>query len=343
MSQETMSDLRKNLVGCDYRPWWASQDDWDNRANDPDSVFYPSFIPSEDVAKRLFTFNMESVPVFMMDRDGGFIEIPGRAALRRDDNHFVTGIFTDGYQTAGHQYREWCLDLCAQVASADLGIQTAGLLKQGSQAWVSFSVKDTTTTPEGVEFRPNLLFTTGFDGSPSVAKRVVTLVVCDNTRNAALSEQGQTYRVKHTKHSTAKIHDAREALGIVFNSSDDFAAEVKALCEVTVTDKEWDKFLHSLVPMKADSALSVTVAGNKRDKLTALYRNDPRCAPWTNTAFGVLQAVNTYNLHETQVRKGNSRIEKIMENTISGAIDKEDNDAAKRLAAILRRKSLIAA
>jgi len=68
------------------------------------------------------------------------------------------------------------------------------------------------TTPEGVESRPNLLATRSFDGSIATTfKRVVTDVVCDNTREAALPAQGQAFKVKHSRHSQAQLDTAREA------------------------------------------------------------------------------------------------------------------------------------
>jgi len=55
-----------------------------------------------------------------------------------------------------------------------------------------------------VEFRPNLLATTSFDGSIATTfKRTVTTTVCDNTRELALTEKGQHYKVKHTRGSRA--------------------------------------------------------------------------------------------------------------------------------------------
>ena len=51
------------------------------------------------------------------------------------------------------------------------------------------------------------------------------------------------------------------------------------------------------------------MADSKRDSLDAMYRSDPRVAPWAGTAHGVLQAVNTYEHHAGTVR-GSSRTER---------------------------------
>ena len=105
-----------------------------------------------------------------------------------------------------HQYREWLVGTVANILDDDLSISSAGLLREGAVAWVEVSVPESITTPEGVEFRPNLLATTSFDGSIATTfKRTVTDVVCDNTREAALAEKGQAYKVKHSRNSHAQL------------------------------------------------------------------------------------------------------------------------------------------
>lgn len=44
------------------------------------------------------------------------------------------------------------------------------------------------------------------------------------------------------------------------------------------------------------------MADSKRARLDELYVYDPRVAPWTGTAHGVLQAVNTWARHHATVR-----------------------------------------
>ena len=216
------------------------------------------------------------------------------------------GIFASGY--AMHQYDEWLLTTVANILDDDLSISSAGLLRQGAVAWVEVSVPESITTPEGVEFRPNLLATTSFDGSIATTfKRTVTDVVCDNTRETALAESGQAYKVKHSRHSHARLHDARDALAMVHTLADDFAHEVAQLCATTVTDAQWARFLDAHVPRHgADgeplTARALTVADRKRDVLQRLYRHDDRVAPWAGTAHGVVAAVNTYEHHEARVR-----------------------------------------
>jgi phage/plasmid-like protein (TIGR03299 family) len=251
-----------------------------------------------------------------------WVEVPDKQAITRSDTGEVMGIFAPGY--ARHQYREWLLSTVAEIIDDDLSISSAGLLRGGAIAWVEVSVPDSIDTPEGVTFRPNLLATTSFDGSIATTfKRTVTDTVCDNTRSLALAEQGQAYKVKHSRYSDAKLADARQALAMVYTLADDFAAEVKQLCATDVTQTQWQTFLDGLVPItdaKSGEQLTgraLTLAEKKRDSLAKLYRHDDRVAPWAGTAMGVIKAVNTYEHHESTVR-GATRAERNMLRTVTG-------------------------
>lgn len=179
-------------------------------------------------------------------------------------------------------------------------------------------------------FRPNLLATTSFDGSIATTfKRTITDTVCDITREGALAEQGQAYKVKHSRYSHAQLAPAREALAMVHTLADDFAKEVATLCAITVTQDHWAKFLNAHVnrtDAKTGQLLkgrALAMADRKRDALNRLYWYDHRVAPWAGTAHGVVQAVNTYEHHEGIVR-GAARPERNMLRTVTGDFGKLD-------------------
>jgi len=199
---------------------------------------------------------------------------------------------------------------------------------------------DTITTPEGVAFRPNLLATTSFDGSIATTyKRTVTDTVCDNTRELALSERGQEVKVKHSRHSGLQLAPARHALAMVHTLAADFAAEIAALCATPVSPAQWRGFLDRHVP-RTDPSTSrplegraLTLADSKHARVDELYQHDPRVAPWTGTAHGVLQAVNTYSQHEGVVR--GDRAERNSLKTITGEFADVDRKTWQALKPVL--------
>jgi len=351
MSRETLTHLNTHtLIGHTDNRGTA----WHYRAEDQgqESNHYPGAIPVADVERRLFCWTAESrsiaveVPAAFghmthLSEAGlpvRWEHIEGRQAITRSDTDKVMGIFAAGYER--HQYREWLLTTVGNILDDTLSISSAGLLRGGAIAWVEVSVPEAITTPEGVEFRPNLLATTSFDGSIATTfKRTITATVCDNTRDLALGEKGQELKVRHSKNSRLKLGLARDALAIVHTAAEDFAREVQELCRMPVRSGQWSAFLDAHVPM-ADAdrqplqGRARTLAENKRDVLARLYRSDYRAAPWTGTAFGVIQAVNTYEHHEGVIR-GSARGDRNMLRTVTGDFAKVDQQAWNQLNRIL--------
>lgn len=298
---------------------------------------YPGAIPVPDVIRRLFNFKVVERPLFVyrpadLQQEGEFVEVPDRKAMVTNDTGDVLGIFKSGYQ--GHQYEEWLLNNVAHVLDDDLSIGSAGLLKGRAQAWVSVEVPENITTPEGVVFRPHLIACTSFDGSLATTyKRAIQFVVCDNTLACGLGEQGQVYKVRHSKYSNLRLKDAREALAVVHTMADDFAAEVKRLTAWPVYEPDFQRHMDLMIPVPEEEGRSKTIALNKRDEIVRLYRSDERVAPWRDTAFGVVQAYNTWN-HHYQTIRGAGRAQRNMENAITGKFAQADSDVLSKLALV---------
>ena len=222
--------------------------------------------------------------------------------------------FKSGYDTANHQFADVLIDATAAILGGDIQLQTAGRLRDGAVAFTTVGVPEVFKTPEGVEFRPNLTAGSSFNGKIATQwGRHFGLTVCDNTMDMNLrnaEETGQLVKVKHTRHSVLGIANAREALGLIETGAEQFANEIATLCATPVDVKEWNGILDELVPLHEDDDGKVnekgrgfTMAANKRDGLNTLLTGDDRVQPWAGTAFGVLQAFNTWNAHEAIVQR----------------------------------------
>lgn len=341
MSQETSVWLNTNtLIGNTDKRGNA----WHYRAADQgdESNHYPGPIPSEDVKRRLFYWEPIRLPVYVMvpsssveqadgiGPDGNpyrLVERKDRVNIARSDDFSDLGMFKAAYTE--HNYGEALLDNVSGIVDDDLtgelGISSAGLLRNGAVAWVEISVPETMSTNSGFQYRPNLVAASSCDGSlATVYKRTVTATVCDNTLSASLGERhSETYKIRHSKNSGFKIANAREALGIIFQTSEAFASEVDRLCNIPVTDDQWELVLKEVIP-DGNTQRGNTRAQNTRDKVDELWRFDNRVAPWAGTAFGALQAFNTYRHHVARVNSGTVRSERNMLQSIDGTTDKED-------------------
>lgn len=328
MSQETSSWLN-TLVLIGYKLMRGEA--WHYRAEDQGAEpnHYDGAIPVEDVIRRLFAWDVQEQGLYTRTQRGAMNPIPDRKAMVAGDGApfpgEVFGIFKDGYQ--GHAYKTWLLETASNILDGgELGIGQAGLLRKGAQAWVSYELPENFKARD-VEFRPQLLATTSYDGSTATTfKFVSTIAVCDNTRQAALSEKTPTFRLKHTRFSTGKVTEAREALGIILEAKDEMQAEIERLLDTEVTRKQFDTIVDALVPItKEMKGRSLTMASNKQDSIKSLYVNDARVAPWAGTGWGVAQAFNTY-AHHIQTVKGTSRAQRNMGNALGNV--GADADAA---------------
>jgi phage/plasmid-like protein (TIGR03299 family) len=353
MTRETLSSLNTHtLIGHTDARGTA----WHYRADlqGAEPNHYPGAIPVADVSRRLFAWDAQSRPIAVerpcdvntmthLDVEGRpakWVTVDSRQAIVRSDRNdgHVMGIFTDSYEP--HPYRTWLLETVADVLDDDLSISSAGLLRDGAIAWVEVSVPETITTDEGVQFRPNLLATTTFDGSLATTyKRTITDVVCDNTRAAALAEDSPTFRVRHSRNSGIKLADARDALAIIHDAADGFTADVARLCATPVSNATFSRFLDAWVPQAAPNGQpltgrALTLAEKTRSELAYMWTSDARVAPWSGTAHGVIQAVNTYQHHTRPVR-GTTRTERNMLRTVTGDFDTVDHAAYAALTRVL--------
>jgi phage/plasmid-like protein (TIGR03299 family) len=342
MSQETDEWLNRFcLIGMTDKRGRA----WHYResAQGDEPNHYPGFIPVPDVLRRLFSWEAVEAPVFL-NIGGEFRQIGDRKAITRsDDPMTVLGIFKEGY--VPHSYSKWLLEIVAEILGTELGISSAGLLQKGGLAWVEVSVPENIMTPEGVEFRSNLLAGTSFNGVLSTTyKRTNSVTVCDNTMMASLASDGEELKIKHTKYSGLRIDDARDALSLIVESQAKFANDITTLCNVKVSDKEFSQILDLLAPVPENSARGAGFAATKRDTLSQLYKSDSRVAPWNGTAFGVLQADNTYRHHYAIVRgTDGGHAERNAENALLGKTGEADSKILAAIAKVKNMPELIAA
>jgi phage/plasmid-like protein (TIGR03299 family) len=325
MTQEKMVDLNQNvLIGFTSKRGNA----WHYRAEDQgvESNHYEGAIPVADVTRRLFNWDaiegyLTITSVAKRGRKSITVRDPSRKAIMRSDTGAVLGIFKQGYKI--HPYSDWLISNVETILDADLQVGSAGLLKGGAVAWVQVEMEETLNV-KGVEFRPFVTAATSLDGSlATVYQSGSQLVVCDNTLSAALASKSDRFKIRHSSLSLGKISDARDALSIVYQVADNFSAQIEALTSQVVTDKQWADFVKAYTEPSTESSWATSIAQGKASELDNLWSNDVRVAPWAGSAFGVVQAVNTFT-HHFQTVRNTSRVDRNMERVVTGGVDKLD-------------------
>ncbi len=361
MSKETqqwlVDNIRVGYTGPDGPAWWAR----DNYMTDGSHFDGP--VPVEEV-ERLLSVEFVEAEMFAQYltvdhaegcamRDPGECECPARREVIKDpsrkvivtpDNGAVLGVFKQGYQV--HGYRQWTADQIASIldtSRGELGTKSVGLLRNRGVAFMQAQLSGSGLEVGGFEFTPYLLAATSVDGTLSSTYATgVTAAVCDNTLVAALMAATTKFKVKHSRNSIGKLTEVRNALGLVYQAGDDFAASAAALQSVDVSEKDFAAWLALTAPVPpADPKSSTggakyTNAVKLRETYEAMWNHDAKVKPWAGTAFGVVQLSNTYNTWKRNVSGADGgRMERTYLNMVTGVTAKEDAQALDALASVM--------
>ncbi|QNL30849.1 hypothetical protein SEA_ESTES_161 [Mycobacterium phage Estes] len=328
---------------------------------------YEGPIPVAEVERQLFDWHAMSVPtgnfipvgvdeigdpgvIILPDgRPARYVITEGAQGIVRSDDYTELGRHGKGYRI--HDYKEWLIRNVSNILQDRLSILSALTLKNGAQAAVEIGLDETMHDDKtGLEFWPFLLAQTSLDGSIATTYSAFNrLLICDNMFQgiqAQAKASGRQYKVKHTVNSMNSVHLAgvREALSILDKSAHDMQDFTRFLASIPVSRKQQLKVMDIIEPpAPADSSKAkVTKTENRREQLDHYFTTDPMSAPFDGTAFGVLQAVSTYEHHGKAVR-GTSRLERVYDRAIRGDFAASDGATLSALSQVLEMPELVPA
>jgi hypothetical protein len=336
-----MSNVADILIGNTSKRTVAAGGSWMGKGQVLGS--YEDAIPVQAVYDRLLNWepievpNANLIPVTLDDR---FDTIIGGQAYRvlpredhkaivRSDNFQSLGVFKNAYDSSAYNRM---VGFIQDVFQGALPVWNAGLLGGGRKFFITVGMDQTMhDSKSGLDFMPYLMFHSSLDGSLANTFLPGTQVaICDN-QFRAMRKAGadRMVKFKRSRHSLneQRVRSIRDALGIMTLEADQFTADVHRMVDIELSTQDFFKALDVIVPLPKDdsSKAALTRAENTRDQIVSLYRTSPMVAPWTDTAFGFVQAFNTYNNRQRPVR-GALRVERTFERVLSGSM--ADADAA---------------
>lgn len=318
MSNETMGWLARYVVAGfrDTRePWWAKYAEAEGWATN----LFPADVPMEKVHELLTSWSPIEAGLYDVDMDrvqtlydadmkpvqaitlDAIDQIDTHKLLKASDTRERMTVI--GIDHAIHTYRNWLTGTVQECVGDEAKVSSAGLLRRRAQAWVTIERPETAVGPDGIRFSPFITLSTSYDGSlTSQINQNTQLCVCDNTVRIART-QGLSARVRHTKNSERMLGTYRGVMTAIMQGETDFREELERQLSVQVDDNAFSRFLEAFVPIdEEDIPAKKTRSERKRQEITQLYRGDDRVAAWRGTEFGVVQAVNTWQTHMSQLR-----------------------------------------
>jgi phage/plasmid-like protein (TIGR03299 family) len=286
---------------------------------------YDGAVPLDDVLGKLFDWEAIRCPVEVVLADGRRLPFSGREAIVHNKTDKVFKVATDSYVI--HQYQDWLINNVAKLLDDDLCIGIAGVLRGGGGAFVTVETPDKIESRNGIELKPKLLAASSHDSRLATSYKMVgTILRCQNMLNASLWHESAPWTNRHTLNSLLRLEQVRETLGIQLASNAAAMCDyVDSLADIAVTDEQWQQIVERLVPIpEGTRPQSKSRLENKRDTLHNMWVNDPRCAEWKGSGFGVFQVFNTHQLHIAG--KNDSRVDRNMRNILSDASLEHDKD-----------------
>lgn len=308
---------------------------WDSVGADGAPGFtYPGAVPL-DVARGMLDWTPEKRALMSEADDGSAVPLKkswGKTpvAITRSDTGALVGIMDESYPNSS--FAERLLDgLSGILDDSDLSIGSVLLLDGGAKASVQITTGNLTTAGDD-DFRLWLAAYSSMDGSlKTTFKRGATRIQCDNTFDMFTREGGAKYSYKNTANSALVIADAREALDIFTDMSEDLTQTVEQMVDGVFSDSNWSALLDALVPTtdskgEEKKGASKTNAENKRMDLTGMWTSDPRVSKFYGTQWGAFQAFSTHNQHETTVEGADNEIQRNARKMLTGKTGEYDRN-----------------
>lgn len=270
---------------------------------------------------------------------------PEHKAIVRSDNYRSLGVFKNGYDSTGYKgLVQWTQD----SLHGSMTNYSVGLLDGGRKFFTQFGLDETMHDGKsGLDFLPFVLFQSSLDGSLANSWSAGSLIgICDNMfsgikRSAA--NAGRQLKLKRSRFglSEGRMADLRSVLAVTELETQSMTDFLHQTVDIPVTKSQFIKVLDVMIPAPGDDAskAATTKTNNRRDAVTALYYNNPMVEPWNGTAFGVIQAFNTYAHHGQSVR-GATRVERVYDRVLRGSMAQNDTDTVAALEKVLDRQLL---
>ena len=234
------------------------------------------------------------------------LKVPNYFSITRDTDNKVLGVVGNRY-TPVQNYEAFNF-LDAVVDSDDAKYETAGSLNGGTDVFILVNMASIFgNLTGGDDIMPYMLLSNNHSGRYSLKLTMTPIrVVCQNTLRLALSKANvqQQVSLRHTSSIAGKEYNVRNVLQIAENYFSAFAGEVDLLIDSILTESAFEELMFTMFPQpKAENAktnASLMRMENKREKVVGdiykLWRNEKH----TGTAWGAINAINSYELWHKQ-------------------------------------------
>jgi phage/plasmid-like protein (TIGR03299 family) len=280
-------------------------------------------------------YKVEKRSLFTYDTDNHYdrtdlcipeIPVPDFYATVRTDNEAVLGVVGKDYEVVQNSCAFEFFD--AIVGGGD-GIlyETAGALGIGERIFITAKLPDYIKVGKDDPIEQYLFLTTSHDGSGSITAAFTPVrVVCNNTLNAALRNNSNNIKIRHTASASDRIKQAHTLMGISSNIGSELSELFNHWAQVRITDKDVKKLIQ--IAMAPNKEVLHNLQNGKHNELSANYTNvidkvyeyamsspTQQVTTAAGTLFGAYNAVTGYFQNVRNYKDGEAKFKSIIEGT----------------------------
>lgn len=296
---------------------------------------YPT--SAEAIQHACLDYTVEKRPLFTYDTENHNrnpdtdllipeLAVPNFYATVRTDSEQVLGVVGNDYQILQNVHAFTFFD---EIVGGKDGIlyETAGALSGGAKVFITAKLPDYIRVGRNDCIEKYLFLSTSHDGLGSIQVAFTPIrIVCANTLNAALRNQVNGIKIRHTASATDKLKEAHKMLGITNQLSNELEAIYNRWSRVRITDLEVKKLIQlAMAPSKevlanvqkgADDELS-TQFNNMVDSVFQYAMLSPTQQEETakGTVFGAYNAVTGYFQNVRNFKNDEAKFKSIMYGT----------------------------
>lgn len=253
---------------------------------------YPIFVknPSFDKTQPLGPTNVK-----------GF-DVPNQYAVMRKDKadaSAVLGIVGNQYTPVQNKDCFKFFDPIIDRASASY--ESAGALDGGRKVWLLSKLPDSVIVNGKDPVDKFLLLYNTHDGSSALTMKLTSVrVVCQNTLSAAMADQEETFRVKHTSAIEYRMDEAVRLLGLAKKQFEIIGETYTRMAKTYVDTSMVSYFLNVVLPQTGESSTKIQ---NARDTVQHLFEGQAVGSDIAGkTVWGLYNAVSEWTTHIKKYR-----------------------------------------
>ena len=204
----------------------------------------------------------------------------------------------------------------------------AGTFENGALVYITIALGDDIKIGDD-NVVPYFTIINSHNGSTSI-KAITTpiRITCSNTLQLAVKNAVSSFSFRHTFNAKSKVAQAKQSLEIGYQYYDDFGKELNQLTEISTNVDDLKKMLDVVFPVVAErtdiegnilNEGAITKVKLAHNKIVENFENADSYSV-VNNAWGMLNAVNDWELWSAEIRGNASRFERQAKTSVSGRI-----------------------